>query len=203
MLPAIAIATVAERPAGSGAHEAEHGTAQQGLPTREPCSHQFAHPGGTMSAVIARVGQQASPCGSCKFPSAKARPQRPHRQSICRAEQRQGDRKSDGGQLEALDALLGASPPAPPPPADGDAEPAASQQQEGEGWFWWDRPAGPQTAPLRKRGMEVSCAVGRLHVQPAAHARRVAAATDTACCQPSASSPLLTIARVWRCVLGQ
>ena len=94
--------------------------------------------------------------GGSSLPSRPGAPQRPSRLLACRAEQRNDKGKQLDSQLEALDALLGAAPP-PTPPAPPLAERGADQeqQQQGEGWFWWDRPAGPQTDPLRKTGMTV------------------------------------------------
>ena len=108
--------------------------------------------------MITAFTQQGSLSWNYSFPSASRRLQRQWGPSVCRAEQssRRRDNVPAESQLDSLDALLGTPPPAPPP-ADAAAEPTAVEQQA-EGWYWWDRPAGRQTNPLRKRGMEVRAA---------------------------------------------
>ncbi|PRW44901.1 rhomboid family intramembrane serine protease isoform B [Chlorella sorokiniana] len=106
--------------------------------------------------MIASVSQRSLPSGNYSFPACARRLGGPSREAICRAEQQKGRTRDGvaGNQLESLDALLGTPPPAPPPADSAEAPDAEQEQKQGEGWYWWERPAGKQTNPLRKKGME-------------------------------------------------
>ncbi|EFN56437.1 hypothetical protein CHLNCDRAFT_145068 [Chlorella variabilis] len=81
------------------------------------------------------------------------------------SEKGQQEPDESSSSLGALEALL-SSPPTRAPAVAESGERQGDKQQEDkpqggegedkqskEGWYWWDRPAGPQTNPLRRGGM--------------------------------------------------
>lgn len=101
-------------------------------------------------------------------PTASHRRRKHLNTRVCSSEKGQQEPDESSSSLGALEALL-SSPPTRAPAVAESGERQGDKQQEDkpqggegedkqskEGWYWWDRPAGPQTNPLRRGGMPVS-----------------------------------------------